>query len=161
MRTLIHLAILLTQGALAFITLMIIYMIFVLMDYQGGIDGLIGTTVIQPIIGGLITVVTIGICVFIGLPIRLSERINAWWSKRIWLALSGLLLGLVLLVVSTLPFMTTTVDVNIDGDIVPHQIPNLAAAASGWFLTSFCVLHTFPPYNVRRWAEGMIGKYIP
>lgn len=72
MRILLNLIILGLQGIITFITLILIYMILVLLDYQGGFDGFIGTTFFQPIIGGLISIVTIGICLLIGLPIRIN-----------------------------------------------------------------------------------------
>jgi len=160
MRIILNLIILGLQGIVAFITLLVIYMIFVLLDYQGGIDSFIGTTLFQPIIGGLISMVTIGICLLIGLPIRISSRVNKWWTSRIWLSLLGILAGLSLMILSLLPSMKETITTIVEGEIIQKQIPDIGFAATGWFLTGFSLLHLFPPYNFRIWIEGMIAKYM-
>lgn len=159
MRIILNIVILGLQGIVAFIALIAIYMIFVLLDYQGGIDGFIGTTLFQPVIGGLITILTIGICLLIGLPIRISERINTWWTKRIWISIFSALLGLSLIILSLLPSMIKTVDITIENEIIQKQILNLGFATTGWFLTCFSLLHLFPPYKFRIWTEQMISKY--
>jgi hypothetical protein len=160
MRIILNLIVLGLQGIVTFITLLVIYMIFVLLDYQGGIDSFIGTTLFQPIIGGLISMVTIAICLLIGLPIRISDRINKWWTSRMWLSILGILVGLSLIVLSLLPSMTETITTTIEGEIIQKQIPNIGFATSGWFLTGFSLLHLFPPYKFKVWTEGMIAKHI-
>jgi hypothetical protein len=135
-------------------------MTFVLLDYQGGIDSFIGTTLFQPVIGALISTVTIGICLLIGLPIRVSNKINTWWTKRIWLSIFGGVLGLSLLVFSALPSMTEAINTTIENEVIQRQLPNIALATTGWFLIGFSLLHLFPPYNLRVWTEEMIGKYM-
>jgi hypothetical protein len=160
MRIILNLITLGIQGIITFITLIMIYMIFVLLDYQGGVDGFIGITFFQPIIGGLISIVTIGICLLIGIPIRFINKINAWWAKRIWLSFLGTVMGLFLLSLSFLPSMTETINITIDNEIIQRQIPNLGFATTGWFLTGFSLLHLFPTYRMREWTEEMIGKYI-
>lgn len=159
MKIILNLIILGLQGITTFISLLVIYMIFVLMDYQGGIDSFIGTTLFQPIVGGLISIVTIGICLLIGLPIRIYDRINTWWTKRIWLSISGVVFGLSLIIVSLLPSMTETIDTTIENEIIKRQIPNVGFAITGWFLTGFSLLHLFPPINFRLWTEEIIAKH--
>jgi uncharacterized membrane protein YbhN (UPF0104 family) len=134
-------------------------MIFVLLDYKGGVDSFIGTTVFQPIIGGLISIVTIGICLLIGLPIRFSDKIHTWWTKRIWLSILGTVIGLFLLILSLLPSMTERINATIENEIIQRQIPNLGFATTGWLLTCFSLLHQFPPNRFRVWTEEMIRKY--
>jgi hypothetical protein len=159
MRIILSLIILALQGMVSLITLMVIYLIFVLLDYQGGIDSFIGTTLFQPIIGGLISILTIGICLLIGLPIRISDRINTWWTERIWLSILGILIGLTLLSLSLVPSMMQTINKPIEDVIIQKRIPNLNFAATGWFLTAFSLLHLFPPHKLRNWAEGLIARY--
>jgi uncharacterized membrane protein len=158
MRIILNLIILGLQAIITFVTLIVVYMILVLMDYQGGVDSFIGTTLFQPIIGGLISIVTIGICVLIGLPIRISDRVNTWWIKRIWLSILGVVAGLTLLIFSLLPSMTETINTIIENEVIQRQIPNTNFAITGWFLTGFSLLHLFPPYKLRIWTEEMIAK---
>ena len=143
------------------ITLMVIYMIFVLLDYQGGIDSIIGTSLLQPIIGGVISIITIGICFLIGLPIRLSDRINIWWTKRIWLAISGIFIGLTLLSLSLLPSMMEMINTTIDDEVMQRRIPDFRFATTGWFLIAFSLLHLYPPYQLKVWVEGLVATYRP
>lgn len=159
MKIILDLVTLAIQGTITFITLMVIYMMLVLLDYQGGVDGFIGIALFQPIIGGIISLVTIGICLVIGLPIRLSNTINAWWTKRIWLSILGSVIGLFLLIISLLPSMMETIDTTFENEIVQRQTPNLGFAAAGWFLICFSLLHTFPPYRFRVWLDELIGNY--
>lgn len=160
MKIILNLIILGLQGTVTFITLLVIYMSFALLDYQGGIDSFIGTTLFQPIIGGLISMVTIGICLLIGLPIRISDKINKWWTSRIWLSILGILAGLSLMILSLLPSMKETITTIVEGEIIQKQIPDIGFAATGWFLTGFSLFHLFPPYNFRVWTEEMIAKYM-
>lgn len=134
-------------------------MTFVLLDYQSGIDSFIGTTLFQPILGGLISVVTIGICLLVGIPIRINNNLNIWWTQRIWLALTGVVIGLSLLILSSLPSMRETINTSIENQIVQKQIPNPVLAITGWFMTCFFLLHLFPPYNLRIWVEEKITRY--
>lgn len=159
MRIILNLIILGIQAIITFITLILIYMIFVLLDYEGGIDGFTGTTLFQPIIGGLLTIMTIAICLLMGLPIRISRRINTWWTKRIWISIFGVLLGLSLIIFSVLPSMTQTIDITMENEMIHKQIPNLGLGTTGWFLTGFSLLHLFPPYKLRIWTEEIISKY--
>jgi hypothetical protein len=159
MRIVLNLIILGLQGITTFIALVVIYMAFALLDYQGGIDGFIGTTLFQPIIGGFISVMTIGVCLLVGIPIRINSRINFWWRERFWLSISGVLLGLSLIVISVLPAMTETINATIEDEIIKKQIQDLAAATMGWFLTAFSLLHVFPPNSLRSWTERLISKY--
>jgi len=158
MKIILNLIILAIQGIVAFLTLLIIYMIFVLLDYQGGVDSFIGTTFFQPIIGSLISIVTIGICLLIGLPIRISDSINTWWTKKIWLSLLGTLSGLTLISLSLLPSMMETRSLTVENEIIQKQIPNIALATTGWLLTGFSLLHLFPPYKFKFWIEDLITK---
>jgi hypothetical protein len=160
MRIILNLIVLAVQCVITFFTLLAIYMIFVVMDYQGGIDSFIGTTIIQPILGGLFSIMTIGICVLIGLPIRISETINIWWIKRTWLAIFALVLGLCLMTLSLLPSMRDTINSTIEDEIIQRQIPDPVFAICGWFVTAFSLLHLFPPYKLKISIERIVNKYV-
>ncbi|MBT1704058.1 hypothetical protein [Chryseosolibacter indicus] len=159
MRIILNLITLALQGIITLIALVAIYMIFVLLDYQGGIDAFVGTILFQPIIGGLISTVTIGICLLIGLPIRINYRINTWWTKRVWLSIFNVFIGLSLLILSLLPSLREIITTSTEDDgFIQREIPNTALAITGWFLTGFSLLHLFPPYKFRIWTENMIKK---
>jgi hypothetical protein len=137
MKKLLSLIILGLQGTTTFFTLVAVYMIFVLLDYQGGIDSFIGTMVFQPIMGGLLSLTTIVVCLLVGLPISLSSCINTWWRDRFWLPIVGVLCGFSLLVLSVLPSMMKTVTTALDDQSITRQVPHTGAAITGWCLLSF------------------------
>ncbi|MBS1487474.1 MAG: hypothetical protein JST43_07775 [Bacteroidetes bacterium] len=143
MKILATLTILLIQSAIAFGMLMIIYMVFVLLDYQGGIDGLVGATLFQPIIGGILSLITIAICLIIGLPIRLIETLKLFWSKY-YLSIFGILIGLTCLVFAFNPSMIEKAKVIENNVEIVKDIPSLKLVVAGWFGLSFSILHSFP-----------------
>jgi hypothetical protein len=134
-------------------------MIFVLLDYQGGIDSFIGTILFQPILGALFSILTIVICLLVGLPIRISKRINLWWTDRFRLPVASAFCGFSLMIISLLPAMMKTVSTMVDNEVVKKQVPNIGAAAAGWLLISFSLLHVFPPKRLILWIEQIICKY--
>ena len=134
-------------------------MTFVLLDYQGGVDGIIGTTIFQPILGGIISILTIVICLIIGLPIRLGKTINSWWGRYYLISILGTIAGLTLLVISFLPFFMETVKTVIENQETNKRIPNLILVSIGWFLTTFSTLHIFPTEKIKSWTENAITKY--
>ena len=70
------------QTVLTFIVIFCIYMVFALLDNDFGIDGLLGLFIFQPIIGIILSALTIIVCLTIGLPIRLHKKINYWWTTN-------------------------------------------------------------------------------
>jgi hypothetical protein len=159
MKILINLLILFIQCSVTFVLTLFIYMVYVLLDYQGGFDGFIGTTIFQPILGALISILTIVICLIIGLPIRLGRTINAWWSRNYIISILGAIAGLTLLVVSFLPPFQKTVKTIIENQETTREIPNLILVSMGWFLTAFSTLHIFPTEMLKLSTENLITKY--
>jgi len=133
------------QFALTFIATFCIYMLFVLLDNDFGIDGLFGLFIIQPIFGLIFSILTIIICLIIGLPIRLNKKLNHWWTTHFYISIIGTICGLTLLLLALLPNFNETVETIIDGQKTLKQIPNLALLCVGWFLTAFSILHIYPP----------------
>lgn len=125
--------------------LMLIYMVFVILDYDGGFDRFIGTVFIQPILGLVVSGITIFICAVIGTPLRVVPILHAWWTKHFYIAVIGALLGILLLTLSVLPPLRETAVIDMDGDTHIREIPNGLLAVSGWFMTAFFTLHAFPP----------------
>ena len=159
MRIFLNFIIFSIQGLVTFILIFVIYMIFVLLDYQSGIDGFIGTTIFQPIIGGLISIFSIGICILVGLPIRLNKKLNSWWTRNYFISVLGTLTGLGLLITSLLPPFKESVKLTVDDQELIKLIPNMTFAITGWFLTTFSTLHIFPTENFKLKTEKIIKKY--
>ena len=146
------------QLIMTFITLLVIYMIFALMDYQSGIDGFIGITIIQPIFGAVISILTIFICSIVGLPIRLHKRLNAWWINYFYISLIGIAIGIILIIISSLPYFKDSVTVNLDSRVTMKKIPNIAFLLSGWTLLAFSILHLYPPEILTRKIKSMLQR---
>lgn len=153
MRIILNLLILAAQVVVTFIALIAIYMILILLEYRGGFDALVGTVFFQPFIGALMSMITIAVCLLLGLPIRFIDKVSTWWTKRIWLPILGIIIGPSLLILSFLLKHTTLVDQNIQ-----IQTPNPGLAVAGWFILAFALLHLFPPHRFMVWSEEMLRK---
>ncbi len=135
-----------------------IYMIFALMDYQGGIDGFIGMAIFQPIMGAILSVLTILVCFLLGLPIRLIRKVRVWWSRRFYIAIGLTFVGLILLGLSFMHHFMQVATILRDGIEITKSIPNGGLVISGWFLTAFCILHTFPPEGMKIKVQQLLTK---
>ena len=140
----IKIVITLIQVGATFIVLMLTYMLFALIDYSSGINGFIGITFIQPIFAAIASFISIGFCFLLGLPIRLSTRINYWWTDHFYLPLIILFIGIALLSLSGITFFSKEIVNFTDGAEVGKVVPNLEMVISGWFLMAFSILHTYP-----------------
>jgi hypothetical protein len=148
------------QGIVTFLALLTIYMIFVLLDYQGGIDGFIATTFIQPIFGGILSALTILVCLLIGLPIRLHKKIKLWWTKNYLISILGIITGFGLILASFLPTFTEFVEAKENDVMVTREIPNLTMVIFGWTTIGFFILHTFPTDKIIETVKKTANKII-
>lgn len=158
LRRFINLLIFFIQCSITFILILSIYMTFVLLDYKGGIDGFVGATIFQPILGGLISAFTIVICLVIGLPIRLGKKIHSWWTKNFLLSILGTFTGLILLFASSLSAFKETINTTIENQTIIKEMPNLTLVFIGWFLTAFSTLHVFPSEKIKLWTENIVRR---
>jgi hypothetical protein len=127
-----------------------LYLLFALFDYAGGFDNMLGLMLFHPVMAVMLTAPTIGCCLVIGLPIRLVKSINQWWTRHFLLSVALTFTGFGLLGLSLIPqFMEQKM--MMEGQRLVKQIPNFNLAVTGWFLTAFSTLHTYPP-------EGLITK---
>jgi uncharacterized membrane protein YbhN (UPF0104 family) len=133
-------------------------MVFALLDSNFGFDGLLGLVTIQPIIAVLISGLTIFVCLIVGLPIRLNNKLNHWWTKNLYISVVGTICGLTFLFLALLPTFTETVSYNLDGVPTFKQIPNSTFSLMGWLLTAFFLLHTYPPLKLTIWCENLISN---
>ena len=124
-------------------------MIFAISDFKGGIDGVLGIAVFQPILAIIFAFLTIFICSLIGLPIRINKRLNEWWRTKFYVSIILTFIGVILSIVSFLPTFVQKTEYEINGIIEIVTIPNVFLAITGWFLIAFGILHSFPPLKLQ------------
>lgn len=146
------------QIALTFIATFCIYMVFALLDSDFGFDGLFGLVLFQPIMAIILSVLTIFICLILGLPIRLINKLNNWWTSNSYLPIIGIIIGLTFLLMALLPAFSETVAFELDGEPTLKQIPNPIFSITGWLLTSFSILHIYPPRQLTEKAKDFFQK---
>ena len=145
MEKIISIATVLFQLFIAFVGLLIIYMVFALLDMtEINFPNAVGFIIFQPLWGILICGLTIIACIILGLPIRLNPKLNKWWSKRPIIIFIGVMIGLLLLLLSLNSHLMQTAKFTIDGKEQTKLIPNSVLVVTGWFLTAFCLLHFYP-----------------
>ena len=142
------------QIALTFIVTCCIYMFFALLDNDFGFDGFFGLVIFQPIIAIILSGLTIFVCLIVGLPIRLNNKLNYWWTTNFYISIIGAIFGLCFLFLSLLPTFRETVTADIDGQQTLKQIPNSILSYLGWLLTAFSILHTYPPRQLTNIIEN-------
>lgn len=160
MSRIIQILILGIQIALTFMATFCIYMFFALLDNDFGIDGLFGLFIIQPIMAIILSGLTIFVCLVVGLPIRLNNKLNTWWTTNFYVSFIGVVFGLAFLFLAFLPFFWETVTAEIDGEPTLKQIPNLTFLVIGWFTTAFFLLHTYPPRQLTEKGKSIIQKTL-
>jgi len=133
------------QILLTFTLSMFLYMTYALLDSDYGIDGLAGLLFIEPVFGAVLTMVTILCCLLIGLPFRLNGQLNSWIRKNAYLALSGIVLGIILLFIAYVPLFMESKTYCIGEDEVTKNVPNTVLCFTGWLLVNFSALHTYFP----------------
>jgi len=146
------------QFALTLIATFCIYMFFALLDSDFGIDGLFGLFIIQPIIGLVLSFLTIIVCLLVGLPIRLNKKLNHWWTRNFYISIIGTVCGLALLFTALLPNFRETVTVIINEQETIKQIPNATLSYIGWFLTAFSLLHIYSPRQLTEKIKKITSK---
>ncbi len=133
------------QFALTSIVLFGIYMIYALVDILE-IDMIagIGFLVFQPILGIVLTLLTILACFIVGLPIRLVKKVRDFWLSKPLLSIAGAATGIIMLLLSFNSNFTELKEVTLDYGVAQKEVPNTTLALVGWFLTAFSLLHFYP-----------------
>jgi hypothetical protein len=150
--------ILLIQIAITFTVLFSIYIIFAILDNEAGLDGFLGL-IINLLFGGILSVLTILICLIAGLPIRLNKTILKFWSNNFYISIILALTGLTLLFLSLMPQFLETVITDEEFNI-SRQIPNMTLQITGWFVAAFSTLHVFAPDKLKDSFRKLMGKTI-
>ena len=162
MKKLISIFSVLFQFISTLIVLFIIYIILAFLDNLNNNDpdfpNAIGFVIIQPVFGIIFVFLTIFICTIVGLPIRLMPKLFNWWNNRPMIILAGVVSGLLLIVMSLIPYFAETAKIVVDGEEKVKQIPNTNLGITGWFLTAFSLLH-FYPLSLIKWIIKKLRIY--
>jgi hypothetical protein len=133
------------QVGLTIMTNFILYMLYAMFDYQGGVANFVGLTFFQPIFALFLSILTVIICGLVGLPIRLNRRLNNWWRTHFYVSILIGFLGLVASVISLMPAFVEEINYRMDGMDMMQTVPNQFLSMTGWFLVAIGTLHTYPP----------------
>jgi hypothetical protein len=146
------------QAVITFISLVCIYMLFAIYDFDvSGVDGSI-SFVFFMFISSILSSLTIFICLILGLPIRLNSKIYNWWTSNFYIPIILTILGLAFLYLSTKNSFLEMVETTYQNQKEFKQIPNMNLQITGWFLTAFSVLHFFPSNNLRIKIRSVFNK---
>ncbi|PZX46936.1 hypothetical protein LV85_04160 [Algoriphagus chordae] len=156
MTRIIKIATILFQVGLTIGTTFILYMLFAMFDYQGGFANFVGLTLFQPILAILISILTVIVCGFVGLPIRLNNRLNTWWRTHFYVSILIGFLGLVACAISLMPGFVEEVTYRMDGMDMTQTVPNRILSISGWFVVAIGTLHTYLPKFIQDRLESLL-----
>lgn len=115
------------------------YMLAVAMTTYDGLLSLI----FQPIIGAIVSGIAIVLLLIVGLPIRLSKKINRWWKNHWWIPFVIGTLAFIMMSLSWHPHFRVKV-IDPESDLMVDSF-HPVLAVGGWLLTIFAVLHFYPP----------------
>jgi hypothetical protein len=138
--------------------------LFFAFDYFDPINALdVETDTINMLLFGIyvpivFSIITIMICVVIGLPLRLIPSVRNWWLSKPLLPLVILALGILLLFLSINPNFQITGIVDENGRMLVRHYSNVYISLTGWFLTAFILLHLYPAVTVEYFAGRLSGK---
>jgi hypothetical protein len=135
-------------------------MIFAISDFKGGIDGILGIVVFQPIMSIIFAFLTIFIYGLIGLPIRINKKLNEWWRTKFYISIILTFIGIILSIISFLPNFVQKTEYEINGILETVTIPNIFLAITGWFLIAFGILHSFPPFKLQIKITDWLNRKI-
>ena len=84
------------------------------------------------------------ICILVGTPIRAITKIKKWWYERPYIAIAGIIIGLILCYVSKSPSFSETTPVILSDQEYIEKIPNTNILGTGWFVLAFSIIHFYP-----------------
>ena len=116
------------------------YMLAVAMTVYDGLFSLI----FQPLIGAIYSGIAIFILLILGLPIRLSSRINGWWRRHWWIPIAIGTVAFIVMCSSWHPYFRVRV-MDPELDMMVDSL-NPVLSIFGWLLTLFAVLHFYPQF---------------
>jgi hypothetical protein len=96
---------------------------------------------------------TIGMCLFFGLPIRLITSLRKWWIKKPILNICLLIIGLLLVMLSANSFFRLEAISGNSGVQTTYSIADPYPVLIGWFLIAFSLMH-FYPVSLLKWTKA-------
>jgi len=138
-------------------TSLVLYIIFMLLFVTKGADraGLIaglGLDNSKTTYATITILVTAGLCLLFGLPIRVITSFHKWWIKRPILNVCLLIIGLLLVILSANSFFRLETNSGNLGVQTTYYIAGPYPVLIGWFLTAFSLLH-FYPVSLLKWTK--------
>lgn len=160
MRRILGLAVLGFQVGITAGALLLIYLVYaVLTNEDANVVSMVGFFLFQPLYAVLLTAITLLICLVIGLPLRLHASLNNWWRSKPFIPFLGVGMGLLLLALAFYPpFKEVTPAMDDVG--IEYPQPNTACAATGWFLTAFCLLHFYPQAILIYLRQKVLRRFL-
>jgi len=137
----------LTRFLIVLIVLVIIYMSFALLNYDGGVDSFTGLIIFQPIFATVISLSTILLVFLVGLPLRSIEFLLKWWKRNYQIAYIIIIVSIVFLILSIFPSLRQEKILLINEVETIKLVPNFILVATGWFLIAFSLLHLHIPFK--------------
>ncbi len=155
-KNILNYGVFLVQVSSAFVVTFLLYMVFAMFDYQGGLPAFVGLALFQPMLGLIFASTSVIFCILPGLPIRLHMGINRWWRKHFYVATGIAFLGLLFSALSMVPSWMQTLSYDVEGVVSIHRVPNQFLSISGWYMVTFGILHQYPPKIAQDWLENRL-----
>ena len=141
-----------------FFLLFIIYLIFgPAKNVEADLINEILYLVIIPII---LILATIGICILVGLPIRLIPNLYNWWLANPFVSFMALTIGLILLTLTLNQNFIDTRTILVNEEQIIQETPNNYLLTIGWFVTAFALLHFYPKQFIVA-IKNKFGNKVP
>jgi hypothetical protein len=138
--------------------LFVIYMISALLtNVEVDMVTGIGFILLQPLMAFIVIVITLLLCLLLGLPLRKHKRLSQWWQSRKLIPVIGIGLALLLFLLSFLPAFSVPTQIELDDITIAKDMPNAVMAISGWILLAFSMLHFYPLAlidTIVKWVRG-------
>jgi hypothetical protein len=151
-------AILLAQLAFAFLTTFSLFMIEAILNYNGGFENFVAIAIFHPVIGIILSSLSLVICLIAGLPIRLIKSINKFWKEHFAISILGLFIGIIIMSLAYLPYFREMAKTE---EGFPTEIPNNTLSIIGFLITTFFALHTYPPKFIIAILDRLVFKLLP
>ena len=136
---------------LAWIIGFFLYMIAMAMTVYDGFPSMI----IQPIMGSIITGISIFLTIFIGSPLYI-KRIWNWWEQFWWISVLLVVGGILFMFLSWSPFRITVIDYETNR---PVETFHTTLVFFGWFGMLFGIIHC-PLISIQYILKRFKGKVV-